>query len=119
MPLHKKYFIHYYRVSVNEGLNTELSTSDLMLEKLDKEVFQRYGFCHCTIEIKKSFTKEKDVCDYCLSLLENEDQDNPKFTSFGQKIKNMEFLQTFIVHLWIVYSDMKKFQIKLVKLVKK
>ena len=77
MPLHKKYFIHYYRVSVNEGLN-KLSTCDLMLEKLDKEVFQRYGFCHCTIEIKKSFTKEKDVCDYCLSLLENEDQDNPK-----------------------------------------
>ena len=78
MPLHKKYFIHYYRVSVSEGLNTELSTSDFMLEKFDKEVFQRCGFCHCTIEIKKAFTKEKDVCHYCLSLLENEDQDNPK-----------------------------------------
>ena len=78
MPLHKKYFIHYYRVSVNEGLNTEKSTSDLMLEKFDKEVFQKCGFCHCTIEIKKAFTKEKDVSDYCLSLLENEDQDNTK-----------------------------------------
>ena len=43
MPLHKKYFIHYYRVNVSEGLNTELSTSDLMLEKFDKEVFQRCG----------------------------------------------------------------------------
>ena len=78
MPLHKKYFIHYYRVSVSEGLNTKLSTSDLMLEKFDKEVFQRCGFCHCTIEIKKAFTKEKDICNYCLSLLENEDQNNPK-----------------------------------------
>ena len=78
MPLHKKYFIHYYRVSVSEELNTELSTSNLMLEKFDKEVFQRCCFCHCTIEIKNAFTKEKDVCDYCLSLLENEDQDNPK-----------------------------------------
>ena len=28
--------------------------------------------------MKKAFTKEKDVCDCCLSLLENEDQDNPK-----------------------------------------
>ena len=61
MPLHKKYFIHYYRVSVSEGLNTELSTSDLMLEKFDKEVFQRCGFCHCTIEIKKAFAKEKSI----------------------------------------------------------
>ena len=49
-----------------------------MLEKFDKEVFHRCGFCQCTIEIKKAFTKEKGVCDYCLSLLENEDQDNPK-----------------------------------------
>ena len=40
MPLHKKYFIHYYRLSVSEGLNTELSASDLMLEKFDQEVFQ-------------------------------------------------------------------------------
>ena len=78
MPLHKKCFIHYYRISVSEGLTTKLSTSDLMLEKFDKEVFQRYGFCHCTIEIKKVFSKEKDVCDHCLSLLENGHQDNPK-----------------------------------------
>ena len=78
MPLHKKYFIHYCKVSVSDGLNTELCTSDLMLQKFDKEVFRRCGFCHYTIEIKKAFTKEKDVCDYCLSLLVNEDQDNPK-----------------------------------------
>ena len=49
-----------------------------MLEKFDKEVFQRCGFCHCKIEIKKAFAKEKDLCNYCLSLLENEDQDNRK-----------------------------------------
>ena len=78
MSLHKKYFIHYYRVSISEVLNTELSTSDLMLEKLGKEVFERCGFCHCTNEIKKAFTKEKDVSDCCLSHLESKDQDNPK-----------------------------------------
>ena len=42
-----------------------------------------------------------------------------RFILFGQKIKNIEFLQTFIVHLWIVYSDMKILEINLVKLVKK
>ena len=55
--LAKKKIIHYYRVSVSEGLNTELSTSDLMLEKFDKKVFRRCGFCHSTIEIKKAFRK--------------------------------------------------------------
>ena len=117
MLLHKKYFIHYYGVSVSEGLNTELCTSDLMLKKFDKEVFQRCGFCHCTIEIKKAFTEEKDVI--ACHFWKTKTKITQKFTSFGQKIKNIEFLQTFIVHLWIVYSDMKKFQIKLVKLVKK
>ena len=71
-------FIHYYRVSVSKGLNTELSTSDLILEKFDKEASQRRGFCHFTIEIKEAFTKEKDICNCCMSLLENEEQNNPK-----------------------------------------
>ena len=31
MPLDKKYFIHYGHVSVKEGLNTDLNTSELML----------------------------------------------------------------------------------------
>ena len=40
MSLHKKYFIHYCRVSVSNKLNTELTTSDLMLRKFDEKVFQ-------------------------------------------------------------------------------
>ena len=41
MVLNKKYFIYYCRVSVSEGLNTELPTSQLMLDKYDKKVYQR------------------------------------------------------------------------------
>ena len=41
MPLNEKYFIYYCCVSVSEGLNTELSTSELMLGKYDKEVYQK------------------------------------------------------------------------------
>ena len=76
--LHKKYFIHCYRVSVSEGLHTELPTSQLMHKKIDSNMFQTCGFCHCMIEIKKAFTQEADTCDYCLKLLENEDKDNPR-----------------------------------------
>ena len=36
MPLIKKYFINYCRISVKEGLNTDLKTSELMLGKYDK-----------------------------------------------------------------------------------
>ena len=116
---HKKYFIHYYYVSVSEGLHAELSTSELMLRKFDDKIFQSCGFCHCKIEIKRAFTQEVDTCDYCLKLLENEDQDNPRFILFGQKIENIEFLQTSIVHLSIEYSDMRRLRTNLVKLVKK
>ena len=38
---------------------------------------------------------------------------------FGRKIKNIGFLQTFITHLWILYSDTKLLKIKLVKSAKK
>ena len=37
MSLNKKSFIYYCRVNVSEGLNTELSTSQLMLEKYDRK----------------------------------------------------------------------------------
>ena len=51
MPLDKKDFMFYCRVSVKEGLNTDLSISELMLEKYDKEVYQNCRYCHCVIEI--------------------------------------------------------------------
>ena len=47
MPLNEKYFIYYCRVSVSEGLNIELSISELMLEKYNKEVYQKCRYCHC------------------------------------------------------------------------
>ena len=55
MSLNKKSFIYYCRVSVTECLNTELSTSQLMLEKYDKKVYQNCRYCCCVIEIKKAF----------------------------------------------------------------
>ena len=118
MPLHKKYFIHYYRVSISEGLNTELSTSDLMLERFDK-YFRDVVFAIVQLKLRKLLLKKKTFAIIACHFWKTKTKITQKFTSFGQKIKNIEFLQTFIVHLWIVYLDMRKLQIKLVKLVKK
>ena len=78
MPLNDKYFIHYCRVAVSEGLNTDLITSELMLDKYNKEVYQKCRYCHCVIEIKKVFKEEQDTCKKCLELLRNEDRINPQ-----------------------------------------
>ena len=58
MPLHKKHFINYYRVSISEGLNTKLSTSDLMLEKFDK-YFRDVVFAIVQLKLRKHFLKKK------------------------------------------------------------
>ena len=72
MSLNKKCFIHYCRLSICEGLNTELCTSELMLGKYDKKVYQKCKFCYCVIEIKKVFKEEEeDVYQKCLELLKN------------------------------------------------
>ena len=51
MSLDKKYFIYYCCVSVKEGLSTDLNTTELMLGKYDKEVYQKCQYFHCVIEI--------------------------------------------------------------------
>ena len=78
MFLDKKYFIHYCRVRVKEGLNTDLSTSQLMLDTYDKEVYQRCRYCCCVIEIKKAFKEDASTCNMCFKLLQNQAKINPQ-----------------------------------------
>ena len=42
-----------------------------------------------------------------------------KYTLYDHKIKNIGLLQTYIVLIWIVYSDMKISKISMVKFLKK
>ena len=49
-----------------------------MLEKYNKEVYQKCRYCHCVIEIEKAFKEEEDTCNKCLELLKNEDRINPQ-----------------------------------------
>ena len=78
MSFSKKYFIYYNLVSVSEALNTELCTSELMLDKYDKEMYQRCRYCCCVIEIKKAFQEDKDTCNMCVKVLQNRDEINCK-----------------------------------------
>ena len=119
MPLNKKCFIYQSRINVKEGLNTDLKTSELMLDKYDKEVYQSCRYCHQVIEIKKDFKEDASICNMCFKLLQMWIKLILKYTLYGQKTKNIGFLHTCIVLMLIVYSDMKILKINLVKFLKK
>ena len=78
MPFNDKYFIHYCHIAVSESLNTDLGTSELILGKYNKEVYQKCRYSHCVIAIEKAFKEEEDTCKKCLGLLRNEDRINPQ-----------------------------------------
>ena len=59
-------------------MNTDLKTSELMLGKYDKEVYQKCQYRHQVIEIKKGFKENAFICNMCFKLLLNEDKINPQ-----------------------------------------
>ena len=71
-----KSFLYYSRISVSEGLNTELKTSEICLERYDKETYKKCGYCHQVIEIKKKIKEDTDTCDVCFKHLQKEDKIN-------------------------------------------
>ena len=78
MSLSKKYFTHYCRVSISEGLNTDLPTSKLMLGQYNKDIYQECSHCKCVIEIEKAFTENEFICNMCFKLLDENDETNSK-----------------------------------------
>ena len=74
MSLNKKYFIYYSRVSLSEGLNTELPIYKLMLGNYDKEVYRECSYCCCVIEIKKAFTENEFISKMRLKLFQNHNE---------------------------------------------
>ena len=71
-----KSFLYYSHISVSEGLNTELKTSELCLERYDKEIYIKCGHCRQVIQIKKNFKEDTDTCDVYFKLLQKEDKMN-------------------------------------------
>ena len=73
MPLNKKSFLYYCRISIQEGLYTELSHSELEMGNYDKYLYQICRFCYRVFEIEKAFKESKDICKQCFKLLKMED----------------------------------------------
>ena len=78
MSSSQKYYIYYHRISIQEGLNTEINTSELMLGNYDKKIYQKYKYCHCVIQIKKGFKENAFICNVCFKLLQYHDKSNPQ-----------------------------------------
>ena len=84
-----------------------------------KKYFRDVDFVIVQLKLKSLLLKKRIHAIIARNFQKMRAQITHRFILFGQKIKNIEFLQTFIVHLWIVYSDMKILEISLIKLVKK
>ena len=78
MSLSKKYFIYYHCLSTQEGLSIDLNTSELMLVNYSKEIYQKCKYCHCVIEIKKSFKENPFICNIYFKLIQNNNKINPQ-----------------------------------------
>ena len=81
MPCHKKHkiFFYYCCMSIKEGLNTELSDSDLAIGKYDKDLFQECNFCYRVYELKKAFKENEYIWNQYYKLLQKvKDEISPK-----------------------------------------
>ena len=74
----RKSFLHYSRLSVSEGLNTETDQLEINLEQFDKDIFIKCSYCHQVFAIKKSFEKDEKTCNVCVELLEKKVKISPK-----------------------------------------
>ena len=59
-------------------MNTDLKTSELLLGKYNKKVYQKCQYCHQVIKIKKVFKENAFIRNMCFKLLLNEDKINPQ-----------------------------------------
>ena len=66
-------------MSIKEGLNTELSGSELAMGKYDKDLHRECEFCCYVFKIKKNFKENEYICNQCFKLLQNvKDEISPK-----------------------------------------
>ena len=72
MPVNKKFFFYYCRISVKEGLHTKLFDAQLEMDNF-KDLYQRCRLCCCVIKIKKAFKEKEDICKLCFKLFEMQD----------------------------------------------
>ena len=107
-----KSFLYYSHISVSEGLNTELKTSELCLERYDKEIYKKCGHCCQVIEIKKILKKILTLAMYVLNFYKKKTKWIRLFMLFGKRIQNIGSFQTYIVFMSIKYLEQSHFRKK-------
>ena len=100
----KKSFLYYLRLSISECLNTESKTSQLCLERFDKDIYKQCRQCRlafaiilvmCVLNFYKKKTKLTHSC-----------------VLYGRTMQNIGFLQTCIFHILIIYLDANQLEVK-------
>ena len=68
MPRH---FVHYHRVSVREGIDTE-TYLPFMRTDIKSETSKTCKHCCILFYIKKNFKKHDSICDICYDMLDDD-----------------------------------------------
>ena len=90
-----------------------------MLVHYNKDIYRSCQHCHCVTEIKKGLKEDPSVCNSVLNFYKIKIEPTLKYILYGRKIKNIEFLQTFIDLLWTKYLEWKTSKGNVVKFCKK
>ena len=99
----KKSFLYYSRLSVSEGLNTETNELQMNLCWFDKDIFKKFKYCIQVLAIKKTFDKDKDICNACVKLLEKEVKINLHIYITWKNNAKYRVLQTFIILMLTIF----------------
>ena len=67
MPRH---LVHYHRVLVREGIDTE-TCLPFMSVAIKSETSKRCKHCHMLFYINKNFKKRDRICDICYDMLDD------------------------------------------------
>ena len=101
----KKSFLCYSRLSVSEGINTESKTSQLCLERFDRDIYKKCRQCRQVFAIKKKLKKTMIFTMCVLNFYKKKTKLTYSCILYGRTMQNIGFLQTCIVHILIIYLD--------------
>ena len=74
----KKSYLHYSRLTIQEGLDTETNELQMHLGQFDKDILKKRGHCRQVFTIKKKFKIDEDACNAFVKLLEKDTKINPQ-----------------------------------------
>ena len=92
-----KHFIHYHRVSVSEGIDTETYKPHIDTN-INPKVSQRCRKCWVLLYIDQNFKKHMSICDICYNTLDDERESGAIHIVWTEN-KNLESSLTNIIIL--------------------